>query len=56
MPNIAHYKGNVDLVDGQVFGPDTCGAYYTAVGKTYDPEKDCSTVQFKPYLGSVVRQ
>lgn len=56
MPNIAHYKGDVDLVDGQVFGPDTCGAYYIAVGKSYDPERDCSTVQFKPYLGSVVQQ
>lgn len=64
MPNVAHYKGDcTDFNPNQVFGPDTCGASYVAIGAEFDPdyeypngEKGRTTIQFKPYLGTIVRQ
>lgn len=56
MPNVAHYQGDcTDLPEGMIYGPDTCGASYIAIGAEYDAGKDCTTLQFKPYMGEIVR-
>lgn len=54
--NRAHYRGNVAdqiMLEREPFGPDTCGpngfgAKYMPVSATYDPERDRTTVQFRP--------
>lgn len=49
--NTAHYLGDVaaDVMSNpRPFGPDTCGARYTAVSASYDPETGRTTVQFRP--------
>lgn len=58
MANVANYKGHVEIPPGMVYGPDTCGASYIATDVEHYLDKDLnpwSTVQFKPYMGDIVR-
>lgn len=54
-----NFKGKVEVDLNETFGPDTSGAWYSAVSSSYDPETDKTTVElapvYRPGVGGKVR-